>query len=182
MSNRLKYCPNCLGNDITSKDQKLTRHMPGFGEYLPSLLYTVYKGFIGDYYFFGEPIDRCPTCNEPLITMNLTTYEWGVFHNISLEQNFIFAMDKLKQDNIIEFNLKMSQFSQTSRDIELSKIEARKKTQQEKQANIPKCPTCGSTNIKKISGTKRWFSTGILGIGSSDVGKSMQCNSCGYKW
>lgn len=48
--------------------------------------------------------------------------------------------------------------------------------------NTPKCPTCGSTNIQKISGTKRWLSTGLFGLASSDVGKSMVCRSCGYKW
>lgn len=46
----------------------------------------------------------------------------------------------------------------------------------------PKCPTCGSTNIQKISGTKRWLSTGLFGLASSDIGKSMVCKSCGCKW
>lgn len=46
----------------------------------------------------------------------------------------------------------------------------------------PKCPTCGSTNIQKISGTKRWLSAGLFGLASSDVGKSMVCKSCGCKW
>ncbi|WP_337935029.1 zinc ribbon domain-containing protein [Jutongia sp.] len=50
------------------------------------------------------------------------------------------------------------------------------------QSNTPKCPTCGSTNIQKISGTKRWLSAGLFGLASSDVGKSMVCKSCGYKW
>ena len=52
----------------------------------------------------------------------------------------------------------------------------------QQQTCIPKCPTCGSTNIQKISGTKRWLSTGLFGIASSDVGKSMVCKNCGYKW
>lgn len=51
-----------------------------------------------------------------------------------------------------------------------------------KEDNRPKCPTCGSTNIQKISGTKRWFSTGLFGLASSDIGKSMVCKKCGYKW
>lgn len=50
------------------------------------------------------------------------------------------------------------------------------------QTCIPKCPTCGSTNIQKISGTKRWLSTGLFGLASSDVGKTMVCKNCGYKW
>jgi hypothetical protein len=50
------------------------------------------------------------------------------------------------------------------------------------EKNIPKCPTCGSTNIKRITGTKRWFSTGLFGLASSNVGKTMECKNCGYKW
>lgn len=58
----------------------------------------------------------------------------------------------------------------------------KKHTINNKQKNIPKCPTCGSTNIQKISGTKRWLSTGLFGLASSDVGKTMVCKNCGYKW
>lgn len=48
--------------------------------------------------------------------------------------------------------------------------------------NKPKCPTCGSTNIQKISATKRWVSTGLFGLASSNIGKTMCCKNCGYKW
>lgn len=52
----------------------------------------------------------------------------------------------------------------------------------EKYLNAPKCPTCNSTNISRISGTHRVVSTGLLGLASSDIGKTMCCKSCGYKW
>lgn len=52
----------------------------------------------------------------------------------------------------------------------------------EEKSRVPKCPTCGSTNIKKISGTKRWLSAGLFGLSSSNIGKSMCCQNCGYKW
>lgn len=48
--------------------------------------------------------------------------------------------------------------------------------------HLPTCPTCGSTNVQKISGTKRWLTTGLFGLASSDVGKTMKCKNCGYKW
>nr|DAO90213.1 MAG TPA: RNA polymerase-like protein [Caudoviricetes sp.] len=48
--------------------------------------------------------------------------------------------------------------------------------------NMPKCPTCGSTNIKRISGTKRWLTTGLFGLASSDIGKTMVCKNCGFKF
>lgn len=51
-----------------------------------------------------------------------------------------------------------------------------------KERNIPKCPTCQSTNIENISGTRRFISTGLFGLASSDVGKTMHCKNCGYKW
>lgn len=50
------------------------------------------------------------------------------------------------------------------------------------KSRLPKCPTCGSTNVQKISGTKRWLTTGLFGLASSDIGKTMVCKNCGYKW
>lgn len=51
----------------------------------------------------------------------------------------------------------------------------------EEKSRIPKCPTCGSTNIKSISGTKRWLTAGLFGLASSNINKSMECKNCGYK-
>ena len=45
-----------------------------------------------------------------------------------------------------------------------------------------KCPTCGSTSVEKITTTSRVVSTATLGIASSNLGKTMKCNKCGYKW
>lgn len=52
----------------------------------------------------------------------------------------------------------------------------------EEQGRVPKCPTCGSANVQKISGTKRFVTTGLFGLSSSDIGKTMLCKNCGYKW
>lgn len=48
--------------------------------------------------------------------------------------------------------------------------------------NKPKCPTCGSTNIYKITSIDRAMSFSFWGFGSSKLGKTMGCNNCGYKW
>lgn len=40
------------------------------------------------------------------------------------------------------------------------------------------CPYCQSTNIKKISKTSRFVSTGLFGLASSKIGKQWHCNSC----
>lgn len=48
--------------------------------------------------------------------------------------------------------------------------------------NIPKCPTCGSTNIEKLSFTKKVISIGGLGILSNKIGKTYQCKNCKSTW
>lgn len=48
------------------------------------------------------------------------------------------------------------------------------------QSNIPKCPTCGSTNITKIGTFNRMMSTGLFGLASGKIGKTMRCKNCGY--
>ncbi len=46
---------------------------------------------------------------------------------------------------------------------------------------IPKveCPYCHSTKTEKIGVIKRSFSFGLLGFGSSKVGKNYHCKVCG---
>ena len=48
--------------------------------------------------------------------------------------------------------------------------------------NIPHCPTCNSTNVTKISAVKKATGFALIGIFSSNFGKTMQCKNCGYKW
>lgn len=114
--------------------------------------------------------DQCLQCKgHDMTQLNLDQDEGYTLMMVSKDPDFILAMDKLKGEDLIEFNLKMAQFKQSL-------------PQTTETDNAPKCPTCGSTNIKKISGGKRWLTTGIFGLASSDVGKTMQCNSCGAKW
>ena len=50
------------------------------------------------------------------------------------------------------------------------------------QSNIPKCPTCGSTNVKHISTLNRAVSIGVFGLFSSKIGKNYECLNCKMKW
>lgn len=58
------------------------------------------------------------------------------------------AMVELKKTDIIEYNLKMSQFR--------SQVNQQK---QQQESNTPKCPTCGSTNLKDFKLIKSWISS-----------------------
>lgn len=49
--------------------------------------------------------------------------------------------------------------------------------------NVPKCPTCGSTNVEKISNGQKLKGAILYGaLFSSDVKNTMHCKNCGYKW
>lgn len=45
-----------------------------------------------------------------------------------------------------------------------------------------KCPTCNSSNIKKISTTNKVVGGIAFGLFCSNVRKTMRCNNCRYKW
>lgn len=48
--------------------------------------------------------------------------------------------------------------------------------------NIPKCPTCNSTNIKKLSFINRYLHYRAIGFLSKTARSQFVCNNCGYKW
>lgn len=49
-------------------------------------------------------------------------------------------------------------------------------------ANQPKCPTCGSTNINRISTASKFTGATLFGLFSKTAKSQFQCGSCGYKW
>lgn len=60
---------------------------------------------------------------------------------------------------------------------------ARDKEIAERDKNKPKCPTCGSTNLHKISSVGKAAKVGLFGIfGAGDLGKTWKCNNCGSKF
>lgn len=79
-------------------------------------------------------------------------------------------------------SLEKDKFRQERQEEERIRCEQERLRKENITSHTPKCPTCGSTNISKISGSKRWLTTGLFGLASSDVGKTMKCNHCGYKW
>lgn len=48
--------------------------------------------------------------------------------------------------------------------------------------NVPKCPTCQSTNIKKISSAKRSLHAFAFGVFNKTAQSQFECGNCGYKW
>ncbi len=48
--------------------------------------------------------------------------------------------------------------------------------------NKPKCPTCQSQSLKKISATSKAVNTAVWGIFGTKRHKTFHCNNCGYEW
>ena len=68
--------------------------------------------------------------------------------------------------------------------VKLEIIEENKKSsvQYKDETHIPKCPTCGSTDIKKISGISKATSVALWGILSQKVKNQWHCNNCSSEW
>ncbi len=57
-----------------------------------------------------------------------------------------------------------------------------KNKMQNSNPNQPKCPTCGSTNIEKISTTSRVTHGLMFGLFSKTAKSQFRCKNCGNKW
>ncbi len=128
---------------------------------------------------------RCKYCNTTMVQTDETDEEvTNNFIKYSAKENYLktlamkFGKDKFSED---EFQ-KREKIAKDRRDNKNSFNKYLLSQSQQPTQNVPKCPTCGSTNIEKISGSKRWLTTGLFGLGSSNVGKTMHCKNCGYKW
>lgn len=110
----------------------------------------------------------CPKHNTVMQEININIDEYLIITKISKDANFLEAMIDLKQKDIIEYNLKMSQFKANTAQQQATKAEESSKV---------KCPKCGST---AVGVGNRGFSivTGFIGSGSP----RNVCQSCGYKW
>ena len=119
---------------------------------------------------FGDKISSCPYCgNTMLKSIPISNADFLCIRDVSnCNTELLEAMIKLRQDNIIEYESKMSQFRTQVQQQENSRAQA---------ANTVKCPRCGSTNI---TAGQRGFSllTGFVGSGKT----VNRCANCGHKW
>lgn len=61
-----------------------------------------------------------------------------------------------------------------------AKAEEQRKIQQSQ--NVPKCPTCSSTDVEKISGTAKVAGVVAFGLFSKTARSQFKCKNCGYMW
>lgn len=106
---------------------------------------------------------KCPSCNKEILD-NVRACPYCGFDEIS---SYLLYLEKEKQSKYIDY----TSFH--------NNVPIQPQTQPQ---NMPKCPTCGSTNIRKMGGVERGASIAAFGIFSKKINKTFKCGNCGYTW
>lgn len=156
-----------------------------------------------------EGIGECPHCKIPMKILerdDLVTYEdYQLINNRAFIESqgytwfdegwngWIDYCDDLNKKVVDEYISKLPTFDKYAM---YARWEDRRKQKEKAQrewrerqaqkaaaeASKPKCPTCGSTNVKPISGGERAASIIGFGLFSKKIGKSYKCMNCKYTW
>lgn len=147
----------------------------------------------------SEYADKCPNCGCPVeiskhdrYTVTLTNGGKSKIKVISklrelLKLDLAQAKDIVDNCKIIKSNISLQEAEFIKKEIKAlgGQVEITPYTKvQDTQINIslPKCPTCHSTNIKKIGTGERVASVVGLGLLSKKINKTWKCCNCGYTW
>lgn len=88
--------------------------------------------------------------------------------------------------SLVAYKLNMESYGRPTDDIEEIHKQIREKAiyelhegrRKREEENLPKCPICGSTNLKKLTALNRGMSTLVWGLGSNKIGKTWECQNC----
>lgn len=147
----------------------------------------------------SEYADKCSNCGCPVeiskhdrYTVTLTNGGKSKIKVISklrelLKLDLAQAKDIVDNCKIIKSNISLQEAEYIKKEVEVlgGQVEITPYTKvQDTQINmsLPKCPTCHSTNIKKIGTGERVASVVGLGILSKKINKTWKCCNCGYTW
>lgn len=87
------------------------------------------------------------------------------------------VVDEIK--DLMKYSLKQSVNKNTYNH---QSTQSSKLIQSTQPQNIPRCPTCNSTNIRKIKAGERTASIIGFGIFSRKANKTWKCENCGHLW
>jgi hypothetical protein len=138
-----------------------------------------YCGFIGDFIDVGLSNDEFfSQIDDYAIQKNIDID--ATFENMWRTRIEMFNID---QDPRFDWDASLK--SMKEKDKELLEADLQFKARQNAKkaaANTLHCPTCGSTNIKKLDVVDRAVSVGFFGIFSNKINKSFKCKDCGCTW
>ena len=138
------------------------------------------------------PIRYCPKCGEIALT-SMRPNEKCLYCGTFLQDTEYIVDDVVDHGNLKPEIRKaiFEKYIKNSSTYSKEAVKDREEKEGRERINLPssytpkntsKCPTCGSTNIEKISTTKKAIGFVAVGVFSSNFGKTMHCKNCGYKW
>ena len=134
------------------------------------------------YYDFAPNDPRhiaCEFCGTAYIQTNLTSKEYTALDLQEFRKgNKDFEADMAKKYGHGEFD----EDAYHSRKEVIAQRVRERESKKETQQNTPKCPTCGSTNLKKITATQKASNAVLFGLFGNKRKKQFHCNNCGYEW
>lgn len=116
-------------------------------------------------YFLDKYLQEVGKTNQNIINFNFEEY---VKKEFAIEQNPLYNEKDVKKREKLEQIV----IAKNSKEIGSVQVE-----------NIPHCPTCGSTNVEKISGLNKVGSAALFGVFSlGHISKTFRCKNCGMKF
>lgn len=129
----------------------------------------------GDYKECGY----CPFCHNEMLDTGIDFSDYVTL--VSNDPNY----DKLLINTIVKPHGKFNSSEEDRSNIKIQKNIAQSNRNAQlfgTDGNLPKCPTCQSTNIRKMSGLETGTSVAVFGLFSRKINKTFKCNKCGYTW
>ena len=105
----------------------------------------------------------CEKCKTPLVCTDVSAEEAKSFmdsHNLT---QFDEWSENLKRRYVVDYEAKAAEEAKAPQ-------------------YIPKCPTCGCPNIRRLSNTESAYDLAGLGGHSNWTFKTFVCLNCGYAW
>ena len=124
---------------------------------------------------------KCNYCGEECLPTHISASD-VLHHNWEKLPNQIIFEEYVKPNPLFDEELYNKRVGVEKALQEATSNRLRMEKQQAQRANVPKCPTCGSTNVERISTAQKAFGFALVGLFSSNLGKTMHCKNCGYKW
>ena len=124
---------------------------------------------------------KCNYCGEECLPTHISTSD-VLHHDWEKLPNQIILEEYVKPNPLFDEELYNKRVALEKRQEEATSNRLRMEKQQAQKANVPRCPTCGSTNVHPISTAKKAFGFALVGLFSSNLGKSYECENCKYKW
>lgn len=137
----------------------------------------------------GDREDECLYCKHKMRDTNELYYEINdIVNNSNIDNRHEYVMIHYVYRSP-EYRKKYKDQREQKEKEELEEAKRRSNAEftakffaERNSVGLPKCPSCGSTNISKIGVGERALSVGMFGIFSGKIGKTHKCNNCGNMW